>query len=500
MPATYVGLETSGHVLLETTGGLLLETSVPDPPGVSVAFADPWDEPDPDWTRLDTLTGCRVRSWTIDRGRPNEFAKTGTGTATVTIVDLDGLFDPTNATSPYYPNVLPGKQVAISLFNPVSDTWHIRFRGFVEAWRYRLARMRDHMELQLDLVDGFAMLARAELRVGVDGVVAAGGTAEEEKAFAMFAKGNVIYAETEGPVLDRMQAILGDIGWPYEWRTHDAIPGVIDDLFTLNCRLGPKAYGPGTTALDALWDAVDGDWPGVSNLYCGADGHLKARGRQARFRPDVAEYGITRYTVGDPSATTGDPDVVPVSELEWAIEDTQVYNACLATPQWVGTGDSIRQFDPDKDDPNGLQLVTDETSRAAYGLQSLTFDNLQTVEEIATGEGSLAAVRKVATYYVDNYKTPHPRISRLVFKTRRPGADHGSPLWAFLSNVEISDLLTVKSAHGGGGGFFAEFYVEGIHFTARPGPPDVTIVELSLDVSPRAHWDTNPWDTDPDPD
>jgi hypothetical protein len=134
-------------------------------------------------------------------------------------------------------------------------------------------------------------------------------------------------------------------------------------------------------------------------------------------------------------------------------------------------------------------------------LQSLTFDNLQTVEEIATGAGSLAAVRKVATYYVDNYKTPHPRISRLVFKTRRPGADHGSPLWAFLSNVEISDLLTVKSAHGGGGGFFAEFYVEGIHYTARPGPPDVTVVELSLDVSPRAHWDpdNNPWDTDPYP-
>jgi hypothetical protein len=473
---------------------------VADPPGVSVAFADPWDEPDPTWTRLDTLAGCRVRSWTIDRGRPNEFAKTGTGTATVSIVDLDGLFDPTNATSPYYPYVLPGKQVAISLWNPVSDTWHIRFRGFVEAWRYRLARMRDHMELQLDLVDGFAMLARAELRVKVDGVTAINvteGTPEEqleqERAFAELAAGNIIYAETVGPVGDRISSILGDIGWPYEWRVETPDPDA--DIFTGNVRVGRKAYGPGTTALDALWDAADAEFPGVANLYCAADGHLRFRGRQARFRPTVAEYGITPYTVGDPSATTGDPDAVPVAELEWAIEDSQVYNACTATPQGVGTGDSWRELDPAKDDVAG-QFVTDETSRAAYGLQSLTFDNLQTLEEIATGEGALAATRKFATYYVDNYKTPHPRISRLVFKTRRPGADHGSPLWQFLSNVEISDLLTVQTAHGGGGGFLTDFYVEGIHYTCRPGPPEHAIAELSLDVSPRAHWDTSPWDID----
>jgi PKD repeat protein len=498
-----VATNTAGSNTKTRTGYVTVSAPVDlNPPGVSIAFGDPWDEPDPTWTRLDTLAGCRVRGWTVDRGRPNEFAKTGTGTATVRIADLDGLFDPTNATSPYYPNVLPGRQAAISLYNPVSSTWHIRFRGFVEAYRYVLSQTREHMELQLDLVDGFAMLARAELRPGRDGALPpfTGMTPDQIAGLNnLVAEGNVLYGETAGPALDRLQAILGDVEWPPEWAKHNAIPGQVDDLFTLNVRLGPKAYGPGTSALDALWDAVDGDWPGVSNMYCGADGHLKARGRQARFRPTVAEYGITPYTVGDLATIAADTAAVPVSELEWAIEDSQVCNACIATPEKVGTGGSCRPYDPAVDDPTGAMLVTDEPSRAAYGLQSLTFDNLQTIEDIATGEGSLAAVKKFATYYVENSKDPHVRISRIVFKSRRPGADHGSPLWAFLNNVEISDLLTVKTAHGGGGGFFREFFVEGLHYTCRPGAPNVPVVELSLDVSPREHWTTNPFDTDEDP-
>jgi len=51
-----------------------------DPASVSIALDDPPMEPEPDWTRLDILSGCRIREWTIDRGRPTEFAKTDTGT------------------------------------------------------------------------------------------------------------------------------------------------------------------------------------------------------------------------------------------------------------------------------------------------------------------------------------------------------------------------------------------------------------------------------------
>src|SRR4029077_1395257 len=204
---------------------------VADPVGVSVAFdADPM-APDPAWTRIDTLAGCRVRGWTIDRGRPNEFEKTGTGTAVVRIVDLDGLFDPTNASSPYNGKILPGKQAAVALQNPTgAHAWFTLFRGFVELCLSVVPPPRQWMELELQLVDGFAILARAELRVGIDGAL---------PLPAEIAKGNVAYGETEGTGADRINAILGDIGWPAELR----------DVFSLNVRLGPKAYGPGTSAL-----------------------------------------------------------------------------------------------------------------------------------------------------------------------------------------------------------------------------------------------------------
>jgi len=460
---------------------------VADPVGVSVAFdADPM-APDPAWTRIDTLSGCRVRGWTIDRGRPNEFEKTGTGTAVVRIVDLDGLFDPTNASSPYHGKILPGKQAAVALQNPTgAHAWFTLFRGFVESWHYVLAPTRQWMELELQLVDGFAILARAELRVGIDGAL---------PLPAEIAKGNVAYGQTLGTGADRVNAILGDVGWPVELR----------DVFSLNVRLGPKAYGPGTSALDAIWDALDGEFPGVANGWMSKDGKFVVHGRQARFRPDVAEYGIQRRTVGDPSALT-DAEVVPVSELEWSNGQDNLFNACSATPQGIlledGTWRQLNPDPPDNDDVAG-QYVKDDASIAAYGLRSITFDQLQTVEGLATGNNSMVETKQFATYYVTNYKDPAPRISRMVFKARHPSALNAGRLWDHMCRCEISDLLTLKTAHPGGGGFNEDFYVEGIHYTGDPGGPGAPqqppIIHLELDVSPRANYTTNPFDTDPDP-
>jgi hypothetical protein len=461
---------------------------VADPLGVSVAFDADWKTVAPAWTRIDTLAGCRVRGWSIDRGRPTEFDKTSTGTAVVQIVDRAGLFDPTNSSSPYVTKIVPGKQVAISLQNPISDpdVWYTLFRGFIESWRYKLDPTRQYMELELQLVDGFAILARAELRVGEDGAL---------PLPAEIAEGNVGYGRTLGTLSDRIQAILDDVDWPEDLREQAV------DVFSGNVRVGPKAYGPGTSALDALWDAADAEFPGVANMWMSKDGHFIFHGRQARFRPDVAEYNIERRDVGDPSATdlASDPDfnVVPVSELEWSFGDDNLFNAASATPQGIVDDGTWRQLDPEKDDV-AAQYVTDAASIAAYGLRSITFDYLQTVEGIHTDNDALAETKLFAQYYVDNYKTPAPRISRMVFKSRRPGDPHGAALWRHLCQCEISDLLTLKTEHPGGGGFDEEFYVEGIHYTGRPGPPEYPIVELALDVSPRANYTSNPFDADPD--
>jgi hypothetical protein len=457
---------------------------VADPPGVSVAFDDAPMTVTPAWTRIDTLPGCRVRDWSIDRGRPDEFSKTGTGSAVVHIVDRAGLFDPTNASSPYNAGIKPGRQAAVSLYDPVHDLWSLVFRGYVEAWRYKLDQTRQYLELELQLVDGFAILERAELIVGEDGAL---------PLPAEIAKGNVAYGLTLGTGADRINAILGDVDWPTALR----------DVFSLNTRFGPKAYGPGTSALDAIWDAVDGEFPGVGNAWMSKAGVFTVHGRQARFRPDVAEYGIGRFTVGDPSAwdPAVDPDhsVVPVAELEWVIGDDNLYNAASATPQGILNADgSWRMLDPDKDNVAG-QYVKDDTAIASFGLRSITFDQLQTVVGIHTGNDALQETKLFASYYVTNYANPAPRLSRLVFKSRRPSDPHAAALWNFLVSVEISDLLTLQTQHPGGGGFNTDFYVEGLHYSAHPGPPEFAIVELALDVSPRANYTDNPFSPDPDP-
>jgi hypothetical protein len=474
---------------------------VADPVGVlSIAFDAAPMAASPTWTRIDTLAGCRVQDWTVDRGRTNEFDKTNTGTAVVHLIDLQGLFDPTNVSSPYHNKILPGKQAAIALQNPTgAHAWFTIFRGFVESWHYKLAATEDHMELELQLADGFAILARAELQVGVDGVLPPFPTvpADQQQALNEMAKGNVLYGETTGTVADRINAILGDVDWPAGMR----------DVFSGNVQVGPKAYGPGTSALDALWDAADAEFPGVANMYISAGtnaGFLTFHGRQARFHPTNASYGIQRRTVGDPGAVMLDINTVPVKELEWSNGQDNLYNACTATPQWIGSGLTLRQLNPDPPDNDNVagQLVKDDTSIAAYGLRSLAFDQLQTVKGIASGNNSMVETKLFAQYYRDNYKDPHQRVTRMVFKSARPGSLNADALWLHLCKAEISDLLTLKTTHPGGGGFNEDFYVEGIHYTCRPGTApggavSTPIVELALDVSPRAHYTSNPFPADP---
>ena len=79
----------------------------------------------------------RISRWEIRRGRQDELEKTGTGEATIFVNDVEGLYDPSNGSSPYFGN-LDGAQVAITLRNPITDTYHTRFRGSVEENGYDL--------------------------------------------------------------------------------------------------------------------------------------------------------------------------------------------------------------------------------------------------------------------------------------------------------------------------------------------------------------------------
>jgi hypothetical protein len=451
---------------------------------VAVAFTAGPLVVSPTWTYLDAVAGIRVQEWTISRGRPDELQKTSTGTATVTIADLNGVFDPTNGASAYFPDVLPDRQAMIRLYDPVDATWHTLFRGYIDDIDYDVqsftydsgAVVHGVLFVTLNLVDAFGWLNDHELMPGVAGDPPPTGS-----------EGRVFYEDTAGSVGDRITAVLADVGWP----------SGLSSVFSGNVKVTETVYEPGTTALAALFDAADAEFPGVANLFVKTDGTVTFHGRQARFRPDVAGYGINRRDVGDPSVTVSDATICPISELQFSLGKTQLYNSVLVVPQDKTVGV------PPTDTDIAAQLLEDSTSITAHGKKGLTFTDLLTVEGIATGNTALQETRLMATYYRDNYKDPLPRITRMVFKSRDPSERLADPLWKMICRCEISDLLSVTTAHVGGGGFADTgnqgYYVEGIRYTCRPASTRVHDVRLEVDVSPQALFTNNPFDSDHDP-
>jgi hypothetical protein len=455
---------------------------------VAIAF-DPDDDPrtvSPTWTYLDSVDGIRVQEWSISRGRPNELEPVSAGTASVTIADRVGYFDPTNGGSPVFPNVLPDRQIKIQLFDPVQETWHCLFRGYIEEINIDVRSITyadgavEHgvLFVTLDLVDAFAWFNDHELMPYPK-------SGDEPPAGS---ESRVFYDDTPapvtvGPVADRIQAVLDDLGWS----------GALTDVFSGNVKITETTYEPGTTGLTALQDAVDSEFPGTALHFMSKDGVYTFHGRNARFRPDVAEYGINRRTVGDPSVTASDHTIAPIAELSFSIGKTFLRNSVLVVPQ-----DTVVGTPPTEDEIAG-QLLEDATSIDAHGKKSLTFTDLLTLEGNATGNTALEECLLFAQYFRDNLKDPLPRITRMVFKSRMPQHRLADPLWKMICRCEISDLLTVKTAHVGGGGFNDGYYVEGIRYTGRPGNDQVHNITLEVDVSPEALFDDDPFEADPDP-
>lgn len=67
----------------------------------------------------------------ITYGRQDEFAVTDANSCNFVLDNTDGPFTWGNASSPYYPNVLRGRPVRVSVDEPFTST---RFTGFVDGW------------------------------------------------------------------------------------------------------------------------------------------------------------------------------------------------------------------------------------------------------------------------------------------------------------------------------------------------------------------------------
>lgn len=434
--------------------------------GVCVAFASAALEENPLWTRLDDPTGPFIVSeWSIDRGRTYELDKTGVGTASVKLIDLDGTFDPTNTGGPFFGDLNPMKQAAIALHNPVTDTWHTVFRGFVKRWSYDMYQTEDYCTVTLELVDGMEVLAEIEMFPQTH------GDPELAANVLQIYQGNVVFWEDELPK-HRIDQVLDQCGWPANLR----------EIFTGNVPLKRTSYSRRTQALTAILDSADAEFPGLANFYFQKDGKATFHGRYARFNPTDANYHISEWDCADMSNINSDRALI--FELQYDRDAEKIINSCTAYPQDISDADI------------DSQTVEDTASIAAYGTKSISFDNLLTDGDHIDGSDANDATLKFAEFYVNNYAQPLTRVNTVTFKRLPPNSTYAARVWRVICGVDISDVVIIRTTHPGTGfsGFLDPFFVEGVHMTAKPLSDTYLDVEVTLDLSPGDHYLSNPFE------
>ena len=84
----------------------------------------------------------------------------------------------------------------------------------------------------------------------------------------------------------------------------------------------------------------------------------------------------------------------------------------------------------------------------------------------------------------------NPSLPSSVTGAYPAGSDDGGLRfnYAYDDTLANGGQVGLKAGATAGGGFNTDFFVEGIHYTARPGPPAYPIVELTLDVSPSSYY------------
>ena len=477
--------------------------SVPMGPGrrVGVAF-DLGDtegpfKPHPVWTYLDDASvfpAQFVSGYDIHVGRQTLLSQTDTGTATVYVNDRAGLFDGRNGPSapnpsPYYGN-LSGKQIRLQLWNPVTLVWEPQFRGWIDNYSYDIDAATDaqgnsiNASVQLECVDMFDYLNGFGLTPGLAGQTPTPAGMED----------GVYYAPTGGSVQDRLIEILTDADIPPEMRGPDDATEIAQG----NVRVVGVKYDPDGSALAALRDAADAEFPFIATIYIDRRGRLQFHGRYARFAPGHggdpgAPAGVSdepgshwdfwRWPVGDGVAIQADPDRAQMRVLSFSRARNAIINRAICYPQDIPGGDM----------PN--QVYVSLVSTNAYGPHAAPpMSDLLTAD---TGLTSGFANAKQECFHfakllVKNQAFPREAITAIQLKAVRPTDSRAPATWATICGADIAHVLNVAAGYPGGFGFDGsspadDYYVEGRALTVRPLNPIHDYAEIDYEVSP-AVW------------
>jgi hypothetical protein len=430
--------------------------------GVSVAPGSTIFTVAPVWTRLDTVGGgLRVAEVQIRRGRSDEFERTDTGTCRVGFNDQDGDVDPTVVD-------WISRPFAFAVRNPVTDTWHPRFRGGVDDHGYNLSPGKIKGDVVIEAVDALAYFAGFELAPGLAGDPPPAGS-----------EGYVFYEDTAvtGPQI-RINQALADADWP----------SGLSSIFTGNVNLLETVYSPGESLLTVIHDAADAEFPGVANFFVDKHGVVCFHGRLARFTPAAVAATATHWDFNTWTLGTGG------AQIRWPFHPSRsarmIRNAAMCYPHALEDGAEF----PVEDRVD--QVVTDSGSIGVHGTRSWSAENLIVKEGITTGNTGPEECQAFANYIVSNYADSQVRLDQVTIRPVAPTDARASALWAMACEADISDQVTVVMDHPGAGGVNMTGFIEGITERWWPLVKDLDtgypMFEITYDISPAAYWTTEP--------
>jgi hypothetical protein len=212
-------------------------------PAFTVAFApgvDPSAIPTaPDWVDITSLV---TAEWSVKWGRwGDDYAPTGAGTASLTIANDLGTFDPDNSSGAYYGDLVAGTWFRIKGGTTTADKdvfyGHVSDDGF----QLEASQFPGGVDVRVDLVDDLEQLANTDLPGSVWQIEATTDTpaawygmdeSSGTSAFDLSGNGNTGTYEGGATFNSRATIIEGDTGAAIEWAPDQrvVIPQVVTDF------------------------------------------------------------------------------------------------------------------------------------------------------------------------------------------------------------------------------------------------------------------------------
>lgn len=372
---------------------------------VRIAFAN--NPADTAWTWTDVT--AYVREFQTNRGRDDETRQFDTGAASIVLDNRDRRFDPSNTSSPYYPNVLPMKRVNIRA--TYAGVTYDLFTGFIEDFPLPADDPSD-LVCQLSANDVFEVLNATT----ISGEARPVESSDTRAARLLTLAGLPAAAYSLSPGKTDVAAEVG------ETTTFTTADGEAVDFVSFG----------NWQALDKLREVETAE---RGQLYVNGAGVVVLRDRHYRLVNQLANQ-----------ATFGDGGELPFVEVETKTGVELIYNEARA--QRAGTGTTVF-------------AAEDTASQAQYLTRS--WPSGGAVEQTTAAYD--AEVEALAQFVVDRYKQPIPRIASITI------TGEGNPaVWPKALGLDIGDRITTNIRYKGVGSLWSQVLrIERIRHTYSKG-------------------------------